>query len=99
MSVALRRRGAIGVGAVYDPCRAELFSATLSSHSTLNGAPIGVQQISEGFDAFEKPWASTRWPRDQDTLDQAMKIAASLGPQVITFSALASRRRGLCNTH
>src|SRR3954447_5952057 len=53
ISVALRTQGAIRVGVVYDPCRDEMFAATLSGHSTLNGEPIGVQQISEGYDAFE----------------------------------------------
>jgi len=97
VSIALRSQGAIRVGAVYDPCRDELFSATLSSHSTLNGAPIGVQQISEGFDAFEKAWVSTDWPRDQDRLDQAMQITAIMSRQVISFSALGSPAVGLCN--
>src|SRR5258708_27058739 len=70
VSIALRTQGAIRAGAVYDPCRDELFSATLRSHSTLNGAPIGVQQISEGYDAFEKAWVGTDWPRDETKLDQ-----------------------------
>src|SRR5207244_6365893 len=56
VSIALRTQGAIRVGAVYDPCRDELYSAALSAHSTLNGAPIGVQQISEVYDAFETAW-------------------------------------------
>ena len=46
VSIALRTAGAIRVGAVYDPCRDEMFAATLSSHSTLNGETIAVQQIS-----------------------------------------------------
>lgn len=97
VSIALRSQGAIRVGAVYDPCRDELFSAALSAHSTLNGTPIGVQQISEGYDAFEKAWVGTDWPRDQDKLDQAMQIAAIMSRQVLSFSALGSPALGLCN--
>src|SRR6266850_5565560 len=96
VSVALRTGGAIRVGAVYDPCRDEMFAATLSSHSTLNGATIGVQQISEGFDAFEKAWVGTDWPHDQDKQDQAAKIAAIMARQVITLNVMGSPALGLC---
>jgi myo-inositol-1(or 4)-monophosphatase len=97
VSVALRTGGAIRVGAVYDPCRDEMFGATLSSHSTLNGATIGVQQISEGFDAFEKAWVGTDWPHDQDKQDQAAQIAAIMGRQIIALNVMGSPALGLCN--
>src|SRR5262252_1268642 len=69
VSIALRTQGALRVGAVYDPCRDELFSASLGSQSRLNGEVMSVQQISEGFDAMEKAWVGTDWPKDLDTLD------------------------------
>jgi myo-inositol-1(or 4)-monophosphatase len=97
VSIALRTQGAIRVGTVYDPCRDELFGATLSSHSTLNGATIGVQQISEGYDAFEKAWVGTDWPRDQDKLDQAMRIANIMSRQILSLTAMGSPALGLCN--
>ena len=97
VSVALRTQGAIRVGAVYDPCRDEMFAATLSSHSTLNGEPIGVQQISEGYDAFEKAWVGTDWPHGQDQQDQAFKIAAIMARQVIVLNAMGSPALGICN--
>ena len=97
VSVALRTAGAIRVGAVYDPCRDEMFAATLSSRSTLNGESIGVQQISEGYDAFEKAWVGTDWPADQDKQDQAFKIAAIMARQIITLRALGSPALGLCD--
>jgi myo-inositol-1(or 4)-monophosphatase len=97
VSVALRTQGAIRVGAVYDPCRDEMFAATMSSHSTLNGQTISVQQISEGYDAFEKAWVGTDWPHDQDRLDQATQIAAIMSRQVIVLNAMGSPALGLCN--
>jgi myo-inositol-1(or 4)-monophosphatase len=97
VSIALRTAGAIRVGAVYDPCRDEMFAATLSSHSTLNGQTIGVQQISEGYDAFEKAWVGTDWPHDQETQDKALQIAAIMSRQVITLNAMGSPALGLCN--
>jgi len=97
VSVALRTAGAIRVGAVFDPCRDELFAATMSTHSTLNGHTIGVQQISEGYDAFEKAWVGTDWPHDQAKQDQALQIASIMSRQVIALSAMGSPALGLCN--
>lgn len=97
VSIALRAHGAIRVGAVYDPCRDEMFAASLSSHSTLNGNTIGVQQISEGYDAFEKAWVGTDWPHEQQKLEQAMEIATIMSRQVISLSAMGSPALGLCN--
>jgi myo-inositol-1(or 4)-monophosphatase len=97
VSIALRTAGAIRVGAVYDPCRDEMFAATLSSHSMLNGHTIGVQQISEGYDAFEKAWVGTDWPHDEDRLDKALQIAAIMSRQVIVLHAMGSPALGICN--
>jgi fructose-1,6-bisphosphatase/inositol monophosphatase family enzyme len=97
VSIPLRTEGAIRVGAVYDPWRDELFCATLGSHSTLNGTTIGVQQISEGYGAFEKAWVGTDWPHDREKLDQAMQIATIMSRQVIALNALGSPALGLCN--
>jgi myo-inositol-1(or 4)-monophosphatase len=97
VSIALRAHGAIRVGAVYDPSRDEMFAATLSSRATLNGSTIGVQQISEGYDAFEKAWVGTDWPHQQEKLDQAMEIATIMARQVISLSVMGSPALGLCN--
>ena len=97
VSIALRTAGAIRVGVVYDPCRDEMFAATLSSHSTLNGQSIGVQQISEGYDAFEKAWVGTDWPNNQDAQDKATQIAAIMARQVITLNAMGSPALGIVN--
>ena len=97
VSIALRTQGAIRVGAVYDPCRDEMFAASLSSHATLNGQTIAVQQISEGYDAFEKAWVGTDWPHAQDRFDQAMEIATIMSRQVISLSAMGSPALGLCS--
>jgi myo-inositol-1(or 4)-monophosphatase len=97
VSIALRARGAIRVGAVFDPCRNEMFAATLSTNSTLNGNTIGVQQISEGYDAFEKAWVGTDWSHDQARFDQAMEIATIMSRQVISLSVMGSPALGLCN--
>ncbi len=97
VSIALRAHGAIRVGAVYDPCRDEMFAATLSGSATLNGSVVGVQQIAEGYEAFEKSWLGTDWPHDKDKLDQAMQIATIMSGQVISLSAMGSPALGICN--
>jgi myo-inositol-1(or 4)-monophosphatase len=96
VSIALRTAGAIRVGVVFDPCRDELFSASLSTTSTLNGQTIAVQQISEGYDAFEKAWVGTDWPKDDEQLATAMKIGSLMAPQVITMNAYGSPALSLC---
>lgn len=97
VSIALRTKQSIRVGAVYDPCRDEMFAATLSSNATVNGNAINVQQISEGIDAFEKAWIGTDWPHEQQKFDQAMEIATIMSHQVISLSAMGSPALGLCN--
>src|SRR5207244_5628211 len=51
ISVALRAQGNICAGVVYDPCRDELFAATLTRPAPRNGQRIYVQQISDGMEA------------------------------------------------
>lgn len=97
ISIGLRSAGAIRVGVVYDPVRDEMFAATASTHSTLNGHTIGVQQISEGYDAFEKAWVGTDWPANQELQDKATQIAAIMQRQVITLNAMGSPALGLVN--
>jgi myo-inositol-1(or 4)-monophosphatase len=97
VSIALRAHGAIRAGVVYDPCRDEMFAATLDGGSTLNGQPVTVQQIAEGYEAFEKSWVGFDWPRDKEKLDQALQIAQVMAGQVISMNAMGSPALGLCN--
>jgi myo-inositol-1(or 4)-monophosphatase len=91
------RTGRNPVGVVYDPTATSCSPPRLSSHATLNGKTIGVQQISEGYDAFEKAWVGTDWPHEPDKLDQALQIAAVMSRQVITLNAMGSPALGICN--
>jgi len=97
VSIALRSRGALRAGVVFDPAHDELFSASLSSSATLNGSSISVQQISEGYDAFEKAWVGADWPRDLDRLDDALRIATIMARQVIVLNTYGSPALGVCN--
>ncbi len=97
VSIALRAHGGIRVGAVLDPVRDEMFAATLSGSSTLNGQPITVQQIAEGYEAFEKSWLGWDLPRSREKLDQAMQIATIMSSQVVALTSMGSPALGMCN--
>jgi myo-inositol-1(or 4)-monophosphatase len=59
VSVALEQENSIILGAVYDPCRKELFLAQKTQGSTLNGHPIQVstrQTPDEALVATAFPW-------------------------------------------
>ena len=59
VSVALEYKNAIVLGAVYDPCRQELFLAQKGHGATLNGNPIQVsnrQKLDEALVATAFPW-------------------------------------------
>jgi myo-inositol-1(or 4)-monophosphatase len=59
VSVALEFKDAIVLGAVYDPCRQELFLAQEGHGATLNGTPIQVsnrQKLDEALVATAFPW-------------------------------------------
>lgn len=59
VSVALEYKGAVIVGAVYDPCRQELFLAQQGHGATLNGDPIQIshrRKVDEALVATAFPW-------------------------------------------
>jgi myo-inositol-1(or 4)-monophosphatase len=97
VSVALRSQGSIRVGVVYDPSRDELFEATSTSQSTLNGQVISVQQISEGLEAFGKAVIGTDWPYTGERRDYAVKTATMFLGEVTECNAMGSPALGICN--
>ncbi len=51
-SLALEIDGVVSVGAIYDPARRELFTATLGGGAYLNGVPMRVSSTSSLIDAL-----------------------------------------------
>lgn len=51
VSIALRRKGVIQLGVIYDPQRDELFQTKLGEPSLMNGSPIGVSDRIDLSDA------------------------------------------------
>jgi myo-inositol-1(or 4)-monophosphatase len=97
VSVALRAEGNICLGVVYDPCRDELFVATLEGAATLNGQKIVVQQFSEGIEAWSNAIVGTDWPHSGERREQAIAIAGMMMNQINECSVMGSPALGICN--
>jgi len=97
ISIALRTKGNIGVGVVYDPCRDEMFEATTETPATLNGRNIVVQQISEGIEAWSSAVVGTDWPHSGERREQTRLIVGLMMDQVTECNLMGSPALGLCN--
>jgi myo-inositol-1(or 4)-monophosphatase len=96
VSIALRTGGTIRAAAVFDPCRDELFAATLDGPATLNGRPIVVQQISEGSEAWASAIVGTDWPAGGTRRQQAQAVLMAMIDQVGEVTLMGSPSLGLC---
>lgn len=65
-SVALRRKGELILGVIYDPTRDECFAAEKGKGATLNGSPIHVSKQ----DSLEKSLIATGFPYDDRDRDR-----------------------------
>lgn len=97
ISIALRSEGNIRVGVVYDPCRDELFEATIETPATLNGQNISVQQISEGSEAWSSAIVGTDWPHSGERREQARLIVGLMMDQVGECNLMGSPALGISN--
>jgi len=97
ISIALRSEGHIRVGVVYDPCQDALFAATTETSATLNGEKIGVQQISEGADAWSAAIVATDWPRHGERRTRARLIVGLMVDQVTECAVMGSPALGISN--
>lgn len=96
ISIAFRSKGNIRVGVVYDPCRDELFQATLDGSARMNDQPIIVQQIAEGMEVFEKSCVAADLPAGGDRRNEALEIFKVMSGQVVNVSLLGSPALALC---
>ncbi|MDE3077819.1 MAG: hypothetical protein KGJ86_20550 [Chloroflexota bacterium] len=96
VSVALRMRGSIRVGVVFDPCRNELFEATLEGPARMNGELIVVQQIAEGVEAFERSWLACDLAPDGERRLDSLKALDIMSRQVVSVNVFGSPALALC---
>ena len=97
ISVALRTEGTISVGVVYDPCRDEMFEATIETPATVNGQKIYVQQILEGSEAWSSAIVGTDWPHSGGRRRLTRLIVDLMEDQITGLSLMGSPALGLCN--
>src|SRR5262249_21517940 len=96
VSVALRSRGNIRAGVVLDPCRDELFEATLEGSARLNGEPITVQQIAEGMEVFEKSWLAADLAAEGDLRRDSLEVFDVMAQQVTGVNIISSPALAIC---
>ena len=70
VSIALRVRGVLEAGVVYDPVRDELFTARAGAGARLNGEPIHVSAI----DRLEASFLCTGFPYDRSQMEAALDL-------------------------
>ena len=97
ISIALRTKGNIQVGVVYDPCRDEMFEATTETPASLNGQKIVVQQISEGIEAWSSAIVGTDWPYSGERREQTRLIVGLMMDQVTECNLMGSPALGISN--
>ena len=95
--VALRSEGNISLGVVYDPCRDELFEATIDGPASLNGNKIVVQQGTEGIEGWETAVIGTDWPHTGKRRARAREILGLMIDQVGECNLMGSPALGVCN--
>ncbi|HEX6510973.1 MAG TPA: inositol monophosphatase family protein [Chloroflexota bacterium] len=96
VSVALRSRGNIRLGVVFDPCRNELFAATVDGPARMNGEVIQVQQIAEGMEVFEKSWLAADLAPEGELRHDSLQIFDVMARQVTGVSMINSPALAIC---
>src|SRR5580693_3180113 len=99
VSVALRSRGATVAGAVYDPLHDEMFVGVRAGGATLNGAPIGVSDVTRLDRALVVAQAQTVDPGEIRAyallVERLMSVTGgvrSLGSPALTLCYIAAGR-------
>jgi myo-inositol-1(or 4)-monophosphatase len=96
VSIALRVHGQLRVGAVYDPVRDEMFSASLTEGAYLNDRPITVIAQAEGPEFWEQAWVACDLPREGPMRKEAMTAFQLVSKEVLHHLILGSPALGLC---
>ena len=92
-SLALEVDGVAVLGAVYDPMRAELFTAERGAGARLNGTPLGVSEAASLVDSM----LCTGFPYDvHDTVDEVVGLFGAFVGQARAVRRLGSAALDLC---
>jgi myo-inositol-1(or 4)-monophosphatase len=86
ISIAVRRKGEILIGVIYDPIRDELFSVERGTPTMLNGQRQRVSDRSQLKDAI----LAVGFSKDQDSIDHALKLYQYYGNAAKKLRVLGS---------
>ena len=96
VSIALRVRGLLRVGVVYDPVRDEMFAARFGETATLNGKPIAVLTVALGPEFWEQAWVACDLPHSGPRLKEAQQTFSLVSNEVLHHVILGSPALALC---
>ena len=96
VSIALRVRGTLRVGVVYDPVRDEMFSARIGETALLNGRPITVLTVALGPEFWEQAWVACDLPHAGPRRAEALQTFRLVSGEVLHHLILGSPALGLC---
>jgi len=96
ISLALRVRGELRVGVVYDPMRDEMFTAQSGEAAMLNNRQINVRSTAFGPEFWEQAWVGTDLPHDGPRLTEALRIFELTAHEVQQQVVLGSPALGVC---
>lgn len=96
ISIALRVRGQLRVGVVYDPIRDETFAAELDGPARLNGESITVLNTALGPEFWEQAYVGTDLPHSGPSLSEGLKIFELISKEVLHHVILGSPALALC---
>lgn len=83
VSVAVADEAGSLVGAIYDPCREELFTATRDGEACLNGAPIAASgRVPRASSGLSAAMVATGFAYDSSVRSAQAEVLARLIPQV-----------------
>ncbi len=82
VSVAVADEAGSLVGAIYDPCRDELFCATREGEPLLNGAPIASGRMRRGGEDLASSMVATGFAYDASVRAAQAEVLARLIPRV-----------------
>jgi myo-inositol-1(or 4)-monophosphatase len=96
VSIALRVRGTLRLGVVYEPMRDEMFAARLGEPATCNGRPIAVLTVAMGPEFWEQAWVACDLAHSGPRRRLALRAFDLISNEVLHHLVLGSPALGLC---
>jgi myo-inositol-1(or 4)-monophosphatase len=96
VSIGYREKGIHQLGVVYDPCRDELFRATLNGGAYLNDQQVYADKFSDGMDALHAAMVATDWRGDREEIKKAFQLVRFVAGEVLFIQTLGTPALAMC---